>query len=309
MPGVIERSFWRSPGIRSLPDPTKLLATYLMTGPHHNTLGCFYLPPQYIAADLGWGGLERAVQGVDALESLGFALWCRATEFVFLPEWTRFHPIQNLNQGRARMAMVDQIPSAFGYAQALRHSLEKYGSHLPKDWSDRFDRFGRPGSDPRQQSLNPSLNGSANPSRTIERDRDRERDRERESVKGDKSPAQKFPSLGKLRRRGKQRIYPDAFLEAWKVYPPRAGGNSKASAYRAWRTRVVQDGWEPNEITQGVMRYRQFCDLTKKTGTELVKQAATFFGPDEHFLEEWDLGRIPQSRQDEAWAAVEAMLV
>ena len=39
----------------------------------------------------------------------------------------------------------------------------------------------------------------------------------------------------------------------------------------------------------GAASYRAYCDATGKTGTEFVKQAATFFGPDKHYLELWEI--------------------
>jgi hypothetical protein len=37
----------------------------------------------------------------------------------------------------------------------------------------------------------------------------------------------------------------------------------------------------------GAQRYAAFCDATNKTGTEFVMQAATFFGPDKHYENDW----------------------
>lgn len=76
------------------------------------------------------------------------------------------------------------------------------------------------------------------------------------------------------------------FDEAWKLYPRRAGGNSKKAALRAWRARLAA-GVKPETITDGVKRYAAFVRSKKKEGTEFVKQASGFFGPDEHYLEPW----------------------
>lgn len=80
----------------------------------------------------------------------------------------------------------------------------------------------------------------------------------------------------------------DLFEEAWKAYPPRAGGNSKADARKAWVARV-HAGVEPEDIVAGVHRYAAFCRAEGKVGTAYVKQAATFFGPGEHWTEDWAL--------------------
>ena len=48
-------------------------------------------------------------------------------------------------------------------------------------------------------------------------------------------------------------------------------------------------------MIDGASRYTAYCADTGKTGTEYVMQAATFLGPDRHFLNEWDL---PASKAD-----------
>ncbi|SEH89304.1 hypothetical protein [Paraburkholderia hospita] len=78
----------------------------------------------------------------------------------------------------------------------------------------------------------------------------------------------------------------EQFSEAWAAYPKRAGGNSKADALKAWNARR-KDKIEPERMIEGVKRYAKFCDATEKTGTEYVKQAATFFGPGLHFDMDW----------------------
>jgi len=76
------------------------------------------------------------------------------------------------------------------------------------------------------------------------------------------------------------------FEAAWQAYPKRAGGNPKATAYKHWKARIA-DGATASELLAGVQRYAAYIRATGKLGTEYVKQAATFFGPDRHFEEAW----------------------
>ena len=52
--GRLESSFWDNPKVRELTDHEKLLLIYLFSCKHGNAIGCFVLPIEYIAADLGW---------------------------------------------------------------------------------------------------------------------------------------------------------------------------------------------------------------------------------------------------------------
>lgn len=86
-------------------------------------------------------------------------------------------------------------------------------------------------------------------------------------------------------RKGKQG-YSVEFETAWQAYPERAGGNPKQSAWKAWSARL-REGVSASDMLAGVQRYATYAIATGKTGTEYVKQAATFFGPDHHFAESW----------------------
>ncbi|WP_099590447.1 hypothetical protein [Leptospirillum ferriphilum] len=60
---------------------------------------------------------------------------------------------------------------------------------------------------------------------------------------------------------------------------------------KAWNARL-KEGRMAEEIIAGVSRYRMWCEKTGKINTEMVKQAATFFGPDMPFLEAWDVSPL-----------------
>lgn len=84
---------------------------------------------------------------------------------------------------------------------------------------------------------------------------------------------------------GKEVYSPD-FEMAWQEYPKRAGGNSKAAAFKAWKARL-KDGVKPEAMLEGVKRYAAYAKATGSVGTQYIKQAVTFFGPDRHFEESW----------------------
>lgn len=92
--------------------------------------------------------------------------------------------------------------------------------------------------------------------------------------------------------RSAKQDYSPEFETAWQAYPKRAGGNPKPSAYKAWNARL-KDGATPEAMLAGVKRYAAFVVATGKLGSEYVKQAATFFGPDRHFDETWQMPSAP----------------
>lgn len=84
------------------------------------------------------------------------------------------------------------------------------------------------------------------------------------------------------KRNGK--AYTPEFERAWSAYPQRPN-NSKADAFKAWSARI-RAGASPGSIIAGVERYAAYCK-TDVSDPRYIKQAATFFGPAEHYLEEW----------------------
>ncbi|TXT70715.1 helix-turn-helix domain-containing protein, partial [Enterobacter hormaechei] len=86
--------------------------------------------------------------------------------------------------------------------------------------------------------------------------------------------------------RSSKENYSNEFEKAWQAYPKRAGGNSKAAAWKAWKARI-KDGVNTEAMLTGVNRYAGYVRATGSAGTQYVKQAATFFGPDRHFEEPW----------------------
>jgi hypothetical protein len=98
----------------------------------------------------------------------------------------------------------------------------------------------------------------------------------------------KKPESRSCKLRSDQPLAPDQFAAAWACYPKRQGDNPKAKAVRAWNARI-RDGTDPAAMLAGVERYCAFCQETHKVGTETVKQAATFFGPDRAFDESWNV--------------------
>lgn len=77
------------------------------------------------------------------------------------------------------------------------------------------------------------------------------------------------------------------FEKAFGLYPSRGDhGNPKGAALKAWRARV-RSGVSVDELTNGVIRYAAFIRAKGTEGTEFVKQASTFFGPQRFWLEPW----------------------
>lgn len=81
---------------------------------------------------------------------------------------------------------------------------------------------------------------------------------------------------------------PEGFGECWSEYPKREGGNSRADALKAYRGRL-KAGASSADLLSGTKRYAAYCVSKGIVGTTYVKQAATFFGPGDHWQESWSV--------------------
>lgn len=79
---------------------------------------------------------------------------------------------------------------------------------------------------------------------------------------------------------------PHAFTKAWEIYPKREGGNPRKTALKAWSARI-RAGTSAEEMQAGLERYRAYVQAKGILGTDKVMMAATFFGPDERWKEDW----------------------
>lgn len=80
----------------------------------------------------------------------------------------------------------------------------------------------------------------------------------------------------------------EGFEAIWAIYPRRNGDNPKRKALHAFNARRAE-GHDPEEIKAGVERYARWVRSAGKEGTEFVKQAATFLGPEKFFLQPYDI--------------------
>ncbi|EGN5525136.1 helix-turn-helix domain-containing protein [Escherichia coli] len=103
-----------------------------------------------------------------------------------------------------------------------------------------------------------------------------------------------------VRVRSNRPEYSPEFEQAWLAYPKRAGGNSKSAAFKAWKARL-NEGVNPETMLEGVKRYAGWVSAMGNSGTQFVKQAVTFFGPDRHFEESWEVPAVSVAGREDPY--------
>ena len=106
--GRVAKSFWTR-SARQWSDDEKLLALYLLTGPHH-TLERFYrLPVGYVVDDLGWPAARvRKVMG--SLEACEFAAYDRDAQVVLVVKGLAYQAPKGDKQITGALRVLAEVP-------------------------------------------------------------------------------------------------------------------------------------------------------------------------------------------------------
>lgn len=258
----------------------QVVSFYLMTSPHANMLGLYYLPILYIAHETGLG-LEGASKGLKSSIEAGFCSYDEDTEMVWVHEMAAYQVGKALKPGDNRCAGVRSE-----YASLTENSfLSSFYERYKDDFHLSIKRETRQISEGASKGL---------------RSQDQEQDQEQEQDKdhlGHGSATPPDDESSDIAPAGKPKSsYSEEFELVWKEYPKRAGGNSKADAFKAWTARI-KSGATVQELTDGVRRYAGYVAAAGKLNTEYVKQASTFFGPSKHYEEQWSF-EAPTGKRD-----------
>ena len=257
----------------------QVVSFYLMTSPHANMLGLYYLPILYIAHETGLG-FEGALKGLKSAIEAGFCSYDEDTEMVWVHEMAAYQVGKALKPGDNRCAGVRSEYASLTENPFLSSFYERYKN----DFHLNIKRETR-------QILEGASKGL--------RSQDQEQDQEQEKDTDLLGHGSATPPRGQGQSEGDnpepKKTYPDEFELVWSIYPKRAGGNSKSDAFKAWNARI-KDGTAAEEIYSGVERYAAFVKFEGNLNTQYVKQAKTFFGPGMHFSEPWAIQQPPGAR-------------
>lgn len=106
----IDSILWTDSKYKKLSDDGKFLFIYVLTCPHRNILGFYFLPIPYGSFDLGWVS-ERFTKGLDELFEKGFVNYNYKTSMIFIKNFLKYNPLENPNQVKGAIKVLDSLPS------------------------------------------------------------------------------------------------------------------------------------------------------------------------------------------------------
>lgn len=126
--GTVKPSFWNGPTGRSLRESgadAQLLALYLLTNPHANMIGLYYLPLVLVRKELAMS-MAQIVKALAALERAVFATYDPESEIVWVFEMARYQ-------------LGDQLQPHDGRVKALARVYAEMSSNpFLGDFHDRY---------------------------------------------------------------------------------------------------------------------------------------------------------------------------
>ncbi len=107
----ISPTVWQSKRFQSLPpDDGRFLLLYLLTCPHNNSAGCFWLPNGYACYDLRWSE-DRYEAALQALVAAKLVDHDAEHQVVLIEQWFRHNPPMNKSHRIGIGRQLDGVPS------------------------------------------------------------------------------------------------------------------------------------------------------------------------------------------------------
>ena len=102
---------WHSKDFRTLSEEGKMLFLYLLTSPHRNMGGFYYLPLPYLCFDVGLDE-KRVSKAFEELTDKDMALYDFDAQVVLIKKWFCYNPIENENQAKGLNKQLAEIPKS-----------------------------------------------------------------------------------------------------------------------------------------------------------------------------------------------------
>ncbi|EDP46552.1 hypothetical protein [Rickettsiella grylli] len=141
--GSVQTQFWSDLALQNLSTHAKLLAVYLLTGPHTNMLGCFRLPIGYVAEDLKWNG-ETVYQVFSELSQVKFLIRDTESNWILITHFLDWNPIENPNQGKSLSKLFKRVPTQSMVFRPLIVSLLAQNKHLDEGFKNHLATLSQP---------------------------------------------------------------------------------------------------------------------------------------------------------------------
>jgi hypothetical protein len=277
----VESRFWQDEKMRNVSDDARYLMLYLLTSPHRNVLGFYFLPEPYACFDLGWTQ-ERFRERLGELLRNGLVKYDETAHVVLIVNFLKHNPLENHNQVKSAIQKLDEIPKT-PLLKDFYEAVKKY-SYGKSHYSSLLEQLEKQ----LQEQLGKRLEEPFG-----KQEKEKEEEKEEEiyicssadadvcvSIPAEK-PSDTLEDGGAQSsvKTGKDGYTPE-FEEFWDHYPRKV---EKKRAFRVWKARL-REGVKPETLIQACKNYAAYC-MRQGIEPRYIKHPSTFLGPDKPFEE------------------------
>lgn len=259
----VESRFWNDERMRAVSSDARHLMLYLMTTPHRNILGLYFLPTPYACFDLGWDE-QRYRKGLQELLQTGRVKHDDSVYVVLVVNYLKHNPLENPNQVKSAIEKLNELPETSLF-KSLLGIMSEFNKPFLEPLRQRLkERFPQPGTGTGTGTVTENNNSAPDGADVSEN-----------------APAEKPQNGGaQTEKSGKGDEYTSDFEAFWRIYPR---NKEKTAAFRVWKARL-KDGHTAKEMIVAARNYAIECKQ-KRVSIEYIKHAKTFLGPTKAFLE------------------------
>lgn len=239
---IVVPQFWIGSSGRQLRGDAlaQVVALYLISNPHANMAGLYYLPLVTMAHEIG-SPLKGALKGLQRVVGVGFATYDKASEYVFVHEMARYQIGDSLKPGDNRISSIVKTVGECPSPLLVNKFRERYADvfHLPEL--------------PKQETPESPSEAPLEPLLSQEQDQEQDQDQDQKKEEAARSS--------------------ESFEQFWKAYPKRPSGKgSKPDALRAWKKMTET---EQAEAMRTIHLFAS-CPQWTKDGGEFIPQINTW---------------------------------
>lgn len=120
----VESRFWQDEKMREISSDARHLMLYLLTSPHRNIVGLYFLPPPYACFDLGWDE-KRFKKALHELLQTGRVKYDENVHVVLVCNYLKHNPLENPNQVKSAIEKLAELPKTL-LLKDLAHIVEQF---------------------------------------------------------------------------------------------------------------------------------------------------------------------------------------
>ena len=133
----IHSQIWSDEKFRVLSQDAKYLFIYILTNPHSNGIGIYYLPKQYIECDLEWSAKQLAIPFEELLNS-GLILYDFDSRLICVKNQIKHNPIENPKQAKSAEKIISSLPKSHLFSVLSEQLNKPYHKPLLKLLAERY---------------------------------------------------------------------------------------------------------------------------------------------------------------------------